>query len=200
MLVQNLNGLCCEQRLFMIKVKTSKEGRVCQGDIFKDIELVEYIHEKNGILEISKINYPFVIVLTQDCELQQDYNFRKSLRTRYIQNKMLLSVLVAPLYNADQVFLGQHLSDLSITVEAINKNKTPGKNLIQNETPRYHYLDFPSNIPIVPSIIDFKHYFSVNVEYLRRLKYSNFICKVSELYREDISMRFANYLARIGLP
>lgn len=85
-------------------------------------------------------------------------------------------------------------------MQEINATKTPGDNLRKNETQRYHYLEFPAVINIVPSVIDFKHYFSVNVEYLRSLKRTNFICQVSALFREEISHRFASFLARIGLP
>jgi hypothetical protein len=62
------------------------------------------------------------------------------------------------------------------------------------------FLEFPAAIPIVPSVVDFKHYFSVNVEYLKKLKRSQFICKVAEVFREDVSQRFASFLSRIGLP
>ena len=85
-------------------------------------------------------------------------------------------------------------------MQLINKNKTPGTNLKQNETPRYHYLTFPDNMQIVPSVIDFKHYFSVNITYLKRVKTEQFVCKIAELYREDISQRFASFLSRVGLP
>jgi hypothetical protein len=71
---------------------------------------------------------------------------------------------------------------------------------VQNDYPRYHYIEFPDDIQITPSIIDFKHYFSVNVPYLKKLKSENFVCKVSELYREQITLRFSNFLSRIGLP
>ena len=66
--------------------------------------------------------------------------------------------------------------------------------------PRYHYLEFPENIELVPSVIDFKHYFSIHVKYLQKLKRHNFVCTVSELFREDISIRFSSFLSRIGLP
>jgi len=185
----------------MIKVKTVKSLRICQGDIFKNIDFVEYIVEKKGNIEVSKIVFPYVVVLTQDCELQQDYNHRKTFkRGKEFQNKMLLSVLVAPIYNEEHVLLGEHLNELGITSSPFTESGTAKDYLENNEIPRYHYLDFPEEIPLAPSIIDFKHYFSVNVEYLRKLKKANFICKVSELYREDISQRFANYLSRIGLP
>ncbi len=140
--------------------------------------------------------FPLVIVLTQDCDLVQDSNNRK----KVTQNSKLLSVLVAPLYNAEHVFLGEHLDDVGIKMEPINKKKTPGAMLMRNETPRYHYLDFPKDIPLVAAIVDFKHYFSVHVSYLERMRRTNFVCRLSDLFREDVSQRFAAYLARIALP
>ena len=56
------------------------------------------------------------------------------------------------------------------------------------------------HINVVPSVIDFKHYFSVNVKYLQKVKRKQFVCMVGDLYREDISQRFASFLSRIGLP
>ena len=52
---------------------------------------------------------------------------------------------------------------------------------------------------LTESIIDFRHYFSVNVEYLRGLKGDSLVWSVPPLWREDISQRFAAFLARIGL-
>ena len=87
-----------------------------------------------------------------------------------------------------------------IQTKSNGKITTNWNKLIQNETPRYHYLKFPNEVPIVPSIIDFKHYFSLNLEYLYEIKNESFLCRISELYREDISQRFASFLSRIGLP
>lgn len=184
----------------VVKVASSKTGRISQGDIFTDVEHIEYIVENKGNIEISKIIFPLIIVLTQDCDLSQDYKFRWSRTETKNQDKLLLSVLVAPLYNVEHVYTGEHLSEIGLTMGIINKNKTPGQYLRNNEVPRYHYIEFPQNIDIVPSVIDFKHYFSVNINYLKSLKRENCICKLSSLYREDISQRFASYLARIGLP
>ena len=85
-------------------------------------------------------------------------------------------------------------------MEPITKNKTPSLTHMQNERPRYHYIEFPSHIPLVASTADFKHYFSVHVTHLESIRKTNFICHLSDLFREDISQRFAAYLARIGLP
>ena len=185
-----------------VQVKTKRLSRVSQGDVFRDVECVEYVVERRGIIEVSKLVFPLVVVLTQDCDLEQDSRCRQRLKQAQgtTHDKKLFSVLVVPLYNADQVFQGQHLTDLNLTMEPIRANKTPGTMLMQNERPRYHYLNFPKEIPIVPSIADFKHYFSVNVSYLERARSKQFICRLSELFREDLSQRFAAYLSRIGLP
>lgn len=182
----------------MIKLIPVKEGRICQGDIFKDVEYVEYAVEKSGIIEISKIIFPLVIVLTQDCDLKQDFTNRAEAAGE-TQDKHLLSVIVAPLYNAEHVYNGEHLSYLSLKMQDISKgSKTYIKLLKKNQLPRYHYLEFEDSI--TSSIIDFKHYFAVNVELLLKSKSENFIFNVPSLAREQISQRFANFLSRIGLP
>ncbi len=174
-----------------------KQSRIAQGDIFRDVEFIEYISEKGGIIEVSRIIFPYIIVLTQDCDLSQDHQYRYDINKS--DDKIILSVIVAPLYNVEHVFEGDHLSQLGFRMDSINKKRTPGKDLIKNSKSRYHYLNLPDNIPIPNSVIDFKHYFTVNVKYLLELR-ENWICKVKELYREQISQRFAYYLSRIGLP
>jgi len=184
----------------MVRIRKQKINRIRQGDIFREVEYIEYVNESKGIIEVSKIIFPYVIVLTQDCDLQQDYTLRWSKRQRQNHDKLLLSTLVAPLYNAEHIYTGEHLSEIGLKMQFISKNKTPGKNLRNNMMPRYHYIEFPDDVPIVPSVIDFKHYFSVNIEYLKKLKKEKFVCNIAPLYREDISQRFAAFLSRIGLP
>jgi hypothetical protein len=182
----------------MIKVNNKRIDRIYQGDILRDVEFLESYAISENEINITKILFPLVIVLTQDCDLQQDATFRRSQRST--QDKYLISVLVAPMYNAEHFFKGEHLIDLGMNMQQINRNKTPGENIINNETPRYHFLSFPEDVPLPATIIDFKHYFSVNLSYLNSIKAKNCVCQVSELYREEVSQRFANFLSRIGLP
>jgi len=176
--------------------------RISQGDIYRDVDFIEYVAEKGGYVEVSRITFPLVVILTQDCDLEQDFRFRYGRpRSRFAtQDKLLLSVLVAPLYNAEHVHRGEHLSELGIQMQTIRWDKSPGDFLRSNQNPRYHYVEFPDDIPIVAAIIDFKHYFSVNIEYLKREKKRDFICRLPPLYRENLSQRYASFLARIGLP
>lgn len=183
------------------KVRLSKEVRVCQGDIFRNVEMIEYAVEVSGIFEISKIVFPLVIVLTQDCDLEQEYKVRWSRGPNNKHDKWLFSVLVAPLYNLDHVFKGEHLSSLDMEMRVIDSSTTK-KHIRNNEIPRYHFitvLETDSNL-IPDSVIDFKHYFSVNGKYLRSLRKEHFVCRLAPLFKEDVSQRFSHYLARIGLP
>ena len=186
----------------MIKIERRRVKRVVQGDIISEVDYIERVSEKSGVIEVHKIRFPLVVVLTQDCDLEQDYRVRfpSVEKPSATQDKYLMSVLVAPLYNVEHVYEGEHLSELQQHMAKINRRATEGRNLTQNERPRYHYIEFPSTVPVVPSVVDFKHYFSVNGEDLRAVKKRKFVCRVSELYREDLCLRFANYLARIGLP
>jgi hypothetical protein len=186
----------------MIRVEDQKADRIRQGDIYRDISFIEYAGEEDGIFEVSTIVFPLVIVLTQDCDLEWDYHFRYSEPKKATQDKCLISVLVAPIYNVEHFYKGEHLSELGLAMNIFERrsSRTANKNLKNNEIPRYHYIEFPDDIPIVPSVIDFKQYFSVNVLYLMSVKEEHFVCKISELYREDISHRFASYLSRVGLP
>jgi len=183
-----------------MRPKIHPKPRISQGDIYRDVEFIEYVIEKKGDIELSKIVFPLVIILTQDCDLEQDYKIRWSRKKPNNQDKMLLSVLVAPLYNVEHIYQGEHLSELGLQMQSISKKSTHSNFLRHNEIPRYHYLLFPQNINIVPSVIDFKHYFSVNIEYIKKIKRKQFVCSIPPLHREEISHRFASFLSRIGLP
>jgi hypothetical protein len=169
--------------------------------VYGSIALIEDVVEKDGVLRVSQIFFPLVMVLTQDCDLAEDFKSRYGRPKRPTQDKFLLSVLVAPLYNLTHVLKGEHLTGLEqqMTPFPSSKKATERKLLKQNRTPRYHYIEFPPDVSIVPSVIDFKHYFSVSVQHLRK-KQESFACRVDQLYRERISQRFATFLARIGLP
>jgi hypothetical protein len=180
--------------------RKTRTGRISQGDVYRDVECIEYVLEREGVVEVSKIVFLLVVVLTQDCDLQRNAAYKPGAGKPKTDDKRLFSVLVAPLYNAEHVFQGTHLEDLGLTMAEINRGRSPGQTLMKNETPRYHHLDFPPDVQIVAQIADFKHYFSVNALYLEKIRTKNLVCQISPLYREDLSQRFAAFLARIALP
>ena len=182
-------------------INSSKE--ITQCDIFRDIEFLEYFREEEQIIQASKIVFPLVMVLTQSCDLQQDYNAREKIEKEEKGNhdKFLISVIVVPLYNFDDFMQGQHLSQLGYEMTNHGGNSAKArKRFINNENKRYHYLRFPEQTTLVDSIIDFKHYFTVTLENLKEAYDERYVCSVEILYRELILQRFSNFLSRIGLP
>jgi hypothetical protein len=169
------------------------------------VAYIEDIIENDEIVDIKQIVFPLVVVLTQDCDLSQDHDCRCSGTKTTNQSRQILSALVAPAYNCSHFEVGEHLSELKLKMWVVpsgkgGKETTDQRNLRQNKNPRYHYLHFNDAAGIVDSVIDFKHYFSVNVTYLTRIKKEHFAGKLAALYREDVCQRFACILSRIGLP
>lgn len=174
-----------------------------QCDIFRNLEFIEYVKELGNTIEVSKIVFPLSIVLTQACDLQQDYNARKrnAEGNSASQDKFLISVIVAPIYNFEEFRQGTHLEQLGLSMEPKGRReKSLCSNIIKNENKRYHYLNFSLDVELVESVIDFKHYFTVNANLLNQLYDINYVCSIDSLYRELILQRFSNFLSRIGLP
>ena len=96
----------------MISLRSTIEERVQQGDIIRDVEFLESIKIDNaGLLSIEKILFPSVFVLTQDCDLQQGFESKEK-PIENERNALLISVLIAPMYNAEHFRLGNHLENL----------------------------------------------------------------------------------------
>lgn len=180
----------------MIQVRQRKINRIQQGDLIKNVDCVERYIEKDGILQISKIRFPLIVVLTQECDLRSE----SLLRSKESDDKWLVSILVAPVYNSQHVVRGEHLKRLEMKSQVFNEKSSKWKFIKQNEIPRYHYIDFPSSLQLSPGIVDFKHYFSTNISYLEECKSIDFVCGISSSFKEDLSTRFSNFLSRIGLP
>jgi hypothetical protein len=187
-----------QQRRIIVKTRKTTDRWISQGDIIRNVEHIEGVKEEGGQITVTLVTFPLVVVLTQECDLIGDYRVRWGKEKPGNQDKQLLSVLVAPLYNAEHFWLGTHLEELQLTMEAVVKRRQDRYR--NNDVPRYHYLEFPKTTRIVDSVIDFKHYFSVDVTTLRACKSSGFVCRLGDLFRESVSLRFANFLSRIGLP
>ncbi len=197
------------------KCNLERDEMIHQGDILSNVEYIEYADVIDGNIEISKIKFPKVIVLTQECDSIQDYNNRKDCYEKISNgieiktNQFLLSTIVAPLYSLDDIVSGHHLSNINIIkdgiltdsplkYEYINSDKK--KLLKQNKDERYHYLKIEINGKYVEYVIDFKHYFTINTDRIIKHKQTNFFVSVQPIFRESINQRFSNFLSRIGLP
>lgn len=181
-------------------VNKAHDQRIRQGDIFPNLPYYESYIESNGEFELTVYEFPFAVVLTQDCDLEQNKAARDRINPTdevHSNDKHLISVIVAPLYNAEHLFAGDHLKDIGISAQKLNSNlRGP---VTTNQNPRYHYIEFDDSVVLPNSVVDFKHYFTASLSLLERSIASR-VCGLNPLYREHLSQRFSNYLSRIGLP
>jgi len=185
----------------MTITREANELRIQQGNIFADIDCIVSAAIINGEPSISKIPYKYVVVMSQDCDLEQDHRVRFTDGANNM-DKLLTNVIVVPMYNYEHFIRGNHLADLQMKMadHFLSEKKSPNKELRSNNNPRYHYLEFDKSTLIVNSVVDFKHFFTVGINYLYGIMEDSRKYTIDILYRERLSQRFADYLSRIGLP
>lgn len=173
--------------------------RLCQGDILRNVDLPEYSTVEDGSAILTVVRFPLALVLSQDCDLQQDF----SARVHGESASMLLSVLLVPLYEMGDAVSGEQLKELDVTMPSLpsGTKSQSARDLRQNKNARYHCLPMSQEQDGLPDVIaDFKNYFAVNSSYLTGIRARSLAGSLDTLYREDVVQRFAAYLARIGLP
>lgn len=193
----------------MTKVVKSDSKRPCQGAIYSDVLYVDRVLRQKSQGEehviVEQIQFPWAVILTQECDLERDFIARWGEEPSESFGQALLSVLAAPMYNADHVHHGTHLSDLKIHARAdaqflCHTIPTSQWRLVtQNRDLRYHYMDFPDGFSLPPVVVDFKHYFGIPAEVLALIP-ERCLGRLGNLDRLDLAQRFASFLTRVGLP
>lgn len=171
-------------------------NRICQGDILKDFKYPEWISREGKKIKVRNRIITFLIILTQDCDLERDFINRNT--PGKTQDKYLQSILVCPAYYAEKLRDGDHLKKLKQKMEYQNSAKW--KLIKQNDNPRYHFLKDCPDLQIPELVVDFKHYYTIPREILYDEIEDHYVATVNELFRESLSIRFAHYLSRVGLP
>ena len=140
--------------------------------------------------------YPFVFVLSQDCDLEQDFLARKG-EPGHSPNNLMSSVLLCEGQDALQVL--SKLKDQGSKVREY---------IMQNKHERYHYVSaVPSNLDlagtgIAPLILDFKQYVTVSTAeiYVQTQATARRRGILLPSYLEHLSTRFCYYQFRVALP
>ena len=166
-----------------------KEGEtIHQGDIFQDFPTIT--------INDFEIDISFFVVLTQACDLEQDYKNRNE--EKETDDKKIQSVLVCPAYLSNKFRKGEHLNETGLKMEP--HNSPSSWNIIKNNNNlRYHLLKGNFSMKVPELIIDFKHYYTIPIEIVYNCK-EHYLCSLDHLFKEDLSQRFAAYLSRVGLP
>jgi hypothetical protein len=172
--------------------------RIVQGDILRAVKFSDWDWDpKSNDIIIYEKKLPYIVIMTQDCDLEQDFRYRTTAVKN--QDKILQSILVCPAYGWEDFIKGDHLQDYKLKMETISGSDQK-KKIKQQQVPRYHYLDEDLEKQIAPLVIDFKHYYTLPVEFLMHIYKEHYAYSIEELFRESLNQRFSFYLSRIGLP
>ena len=117
-----------------------------------------------------------------------------------VRNKLKLpTILFCPAYQIDDFLHGQHVSGWNMQGHNGENKINPDKLRENDQLKRYHYLKNCNDLLVPELVIDFKHFFTIptGLVYSQKNKY---LVSINELFRENLSQRFAGYLSRIGLP
>lgn len=165
-----------------------------QGDILGPLQAFELTTLTDGVPSGTLRQYNYAVVLSQDCDLEQDYNSRQE--TQENLDKHLFGVLLCGAYEADEVRGGQYRPG------ATQLGGKEWKAVHQNTSPRYQYLGYVPG-PNCILVADFKDYFFVPVTYLyEQINQGQIVRMVSmdSPWRDHLLQRFGFYMIRIGLP
>jgi hypothetical protein len=155
--------------------------------------------------EIESQVHPWVVVVSQDCDLDQDHQSRQpgSKQLKLIPNILFCEVIAAQT-------LRDRRRESADPEEASKKGITSEMwgRISLNKDERYHFLQKVSaeedrlgqGLPELA--IDFKRYFTVRTEevYHRLRTGAERRCRLQSPYVEHLSSRFCYYLSRVALP
>ena len=165
-----------------------------QGEILSNIPFrrVNLEHLANGEHVFDPDDHPYIVVLSQDCDLDLDYKnrFQGDESAPGIQ-----SVLFCAGYTEDEILE--------------NTNKSTRKRIENCDHPRFHFIatasvEHDALQEGVPELVfDFKNYHTIWTDELYYLISSGTVKRRSKLvspYKEHLAQRFFSYLGRVGVP
>jgi hypothetical protein len=176
-------------------------GSLRQGEILTGLK--QLVPSPGSVLEEPAariIDHRYAVILSQDCDLEQDFNARFAgavdpSKAKVNDRRRLLSIMFCDAIPADE--LKDRISDPRVWANAVmNKNE------------RYHYLHevgseddaLGHGLPALG--LDFKNYFTLPVDdaYAQAEKSKNRRAVLRGYYAEHLSVRFFFYQLRIALP
>lgn len=180
-------------------IRANSGGPLRQGEILSSIE--QYIAQVSGRgagypVDVKLKLHPFAVVLTQGCDLAQDFAGRED----EAQGRLLIPNVVLC-----EVDLAQNLKGDS---ERIAPGSETWKRVTQNQVDRFQYLreimsaDDALNEGIPALLVDFKRIFTLPTDglYEQLLRVAKRRTVLASPYREHLSSRHAHFISRVALP
>lgn len=184
-----------EQTLQLPVYVPSSSGALRQGEILAS--LVQPRLRQDTLFDDELVivfeQHPYAIVVSQDCDLDQDY---KSRQGQGNSDKLLPSVLFCQMTTAQEL---RGRTELNSTIWAqVKINKHERYQFFQKVVPEQDALR--QGLPELG--VDFKRYFTLPTDevYQRLRSEAQRRCRLVSPYLEHFSARFAYYQFRVALP
>jgi len=174
-------------------------GPLRQGEILSDVLVAQLDAEclrPDAEPLIEETIHPYAVVLTQDCDLEWDFRYRRAADPGRLANKMVPHILLCQADTAERLRGDQNIkSDI-------------WRRISQNSDERYHVLpEVPAELDrliqgIPALVLDFKRVFTVptNELYYRLSSGSQRRCFLLPPFLQSLSSRFTYFLGRVPLP
>lgn len=190
-----------EQEDQHVYTRSEVEGRLWQGEILENVIQIKPTIESieanvEGALEVNPVIHELVIVVSQDCDLEQDYIRRNAGGQGTLPNVMLCEVYRAEVLRT-QVRERDQLG-----------SKDWKRGIAQNQNERFQYLqrvDPAEDLQregLTALALDFKNYFTLPTDelYARLSRGIRRRCRLSTPYAEHLAHRFFKFQSRVALP
>jgi hypothetical protein len=180
----------------VIYIVSGTTGPLRQGEILTDVIQRRRSFRSLSLAtpEIDQIRHPYSIVVTQDCDLEQDHTARNGTTTG--TDKLIPNVLLVQVVTVKELLAG------------LPRGKDILKRVIQNRDERYHVFEkaaatqdaLGQGLPALGA--DFKRYFTVPTDelYAQLGSGARRRTQLNSTYVEHFGQRFAAYLSRVALP
>ncbi len=171
-----------------------------QGEILTGVIQYKPIPDESlSVLETTKFQplvHPYTIILTQDCDLDWDYNASKN---KNQPSKLLNSILLCEVFTAQEIRNDKTRSINSKDWDLVKSNRHQ----------QYHFFEkvpseCESNLAGLPELTaDFKRIFAVDTGFLYYLVNKNIAKRLTVLespYLEHFSHHYHTFHGRVALP
>jgi len=184
----------------VLYLASDQDGQLRQGEVIEAIRelrfnLTNISEETIGAqsLLVDRVDHPWTIVLSPDCDLDWDFKARMGLleqpSTKRISHVLLCDLEDESALRAERV--------------TTSKNRALVK---ENRDERYHFI--PSgeveNASILPEFyVDFKRVFALPADYIYAVAESNLVTRHGFLkvpWVQHLAHRFTYFLGRVALP
>ncbi len=190
------------QKTIIQKYAPSTDGALRQGEILTNLKQfklnIESIRLGKPLAE--PIIHPFAIIMTQDCDCEQDFKPR---------NDGIVSASTIPSILFCEIVEAESLRNRDKGKSKIDINSEVWKQVRINKNERYHFLEaIPNTADILgdglPELaLDFKRYFTIptdEVYYRIEIGEAKRRCRLVSPYLEHLTSRFNYFQSRIALP